>query len=387
MREWLMKNAPGGPGDNNFRLVVFVPQKDVVSETFIRAHLERLPFQILVRYGLQHDLYDESGRRVWRWGKFFRIATWWLPLGARIAFLTSFLSRHLQSIKADAVLAEFGTTGSWVAPACGRVEVPLFVHFHGFDAWKEKVLKSYRAPYRRMFETAAGVVAVSKPMHEQLLGLGAHPERLLLSPYGVDTERFNGARPAERRPRFLAVGRFVEKKAPLLTLLAFSQVVASTSGARLTMVGEGPLLEPCKRLVNKLGISQFVTFAGRKTPAQISDLMREARVFVQHSLRADDGDCEGTPIAIVEAQMSGLPVVSTRHAGIPEVVVEGETGFLVDEGDVEGMGAAMLRLAESPELAGLMGAAARDHARRHFTLDRHLRDITRMIQAGVGYPG
>jgi colanic acid/amylovoran biosynthesis glycosyltransferase len=382
-----MKNDIGGLGDKDLRLVVFVPQRVAVSETFIRAHLERIPFQILVRYGFQTDLCDESGRRVWRWGRFFRIATWWLPLDVRITFLTFFLSRHLHSIRAHAVLAEYGTTGSWVAPACAQVEVPLFVHFHGFDAWRARVLKMYRASYRRMFETAAGVVAVSKPMHKQLLDLGAHSERLILSPYGVDPERFNGARPAERQPRFLAVGRFVEKKAPHFTLLAFSQVVALTSGARLTMVGEGPLLEPCKRLANKLGIAQSVTFAGWKTPAQISDLMREARVFVQHSLRADDGDCEGTPVAIVEAQMSGLPVVSTRHAGIPEVVLEGETGFLVDERDVEGMGAAMLRLAESPELAGLMGAAARDHARRHFTLDRHLRDITRMIQAGVGYPG
>ncbi|WP_199484252.1 glycosyltransferase [Thiocapsa marina] len=358
-----------------------MPFKDRVSETFIRAHVERLPFQVVARYGIQTDLVDAEGRKIWWWGWWFREAARRLAPKMNSAGSAFFLAWHLKSIKADAVLAEYGTTGDWLASACVKAGVPLFVHFHGYDAWKTDLLEIHRTSYRRMFETAAGVVAVSEPMREQLLRLGAKPERLHLSLYGVDPECFDGALPGQQPPRFVAVGRFVEKKAPYLTLLAFSQVIPFVSDATLTMVGDGPLLGPCKRLAAALGLVQSVTFAGAQTSDEVGRLMRDARAFVQHSLKAEDGDCEGTPVGIIEAQMSGLPVVSTRHAGIPHVVVEGGTGFLVEEGDAQGMAAAMRRLAESPALAGTLGKAARDRALANFTLDRHLADLTRMIEA------
>ncbi|MGB5830366.1 MAG: glycosyltransferase [Thiohalocapsa sp.] len=365
------------------RLVVVVPNKDRATETFIRAHVERLPFQVLARYGIQTDLYDANGRKIWRWG-------WWFREGARrlaptmnLAVSRFLLARHLKVIKADAVLAEYGTTGDWLAPACAMAGVPLFVHFHGFDAWRTDVLEAHGASYRQMFETAVGVVAVSEPMREQLLTLGAKPDRLHINIYGVDPGRFAGAHPAEQPPCFLAVGRFVEKKAPYLTLLAFAMVRELVPDATLTMVGEGPLLGACKRLAAALGVAQSVTFPGAQDSDQVSRLMREARAFVQHSLAAEDGDCEGTPVALIEAQMTGLPVVSTRHAGIPQVVAEGETGFLVDEGDAKGMAVAMRRLVESPALAGTLGKAARDRALARFTLDRHVGDLARMIESRV----
>jgi glycosyltransferase involved in cell wall biosynthesis len=89
--------------------------------------------------------------------------------------------------------------------------------------------------------------------------------------------------------------------------------------------------------------------------------MHRASVFVQHSVTASNGDTEGFPIVIVEAMASALPVVSTRHSGIPEGVEDGVTGFLVAEGDVEGMGARLARLLADPSRAAEMGAAG--HAR------------------------
>src|SRR5262249_29879937 len=152
-----------------------------------------------------------------------------------------------------------------------------------------------------------------------------------------------------------------EKKAPHITLTAFSQVHRRYPDAQLRMVGEGPLLEACKGLVVQLGITGAVTFLGAQPHAVVQAEMRAARCFVQHSVEAPSGDCEGTPLGILEAGASGLPVVGTRHAGIPDVVIEGETGLLVNEYDVAGMAEAMTKLLEEPLLAGRMGQAARTH--------------------------
>ena len=152
------------------------------------------------------------------------------------------------------------------------------------------------------------------------------------------------------------------------------------------MVGDGPLLTPCRDLARGLGIESSVAFLGAQSHHVVRDEMLAARAFVQHSIEASSGDCEGTPVAILEAGASGLPVVATRHAGIPDVVIEGETGLLVDEKDVTGMASRMRRLAEDPGLAGNMGRAAREHIRRHFSMERSIDGLWRIIEGCLSQP-
>ena len=122
------------------------------------------------------------------------------------------------------------------------------------------------------------------------------------------------AQPLDAQPVFLSVGRFVAKKAPHKTLQAFEAVYQS-AGSAPHMVGEGPMLKKCKAWVQQQGIQEAVTFAGVQSRRSVSRLMARARVFVQHSVVAEDGDHEGLPLAILEAGAHGLPVVATRHAG------------------------------------------------------------------------
>ena len=107
--------------------------------------------------------------------------------------------------------------------------------------------------------------------------------------------------------------------------------------------------------------------------------MRKARMFVQHSNVAPDGDSEGSPVAIMEAQLSGLPVVATFHAGIPEIVAQNITGFLVDEGDVNGMANAMAKLVLDPGMASEMGANGQSRVSNNFTLDHHLSAVSALL--------
>jgi glycosyltransferase involved in cell wall biosynthesis len=234
-----------------------------------------------------------------------------------------------------------------------------------------------------MFREAAAVIAVSRAMERKLISLGAPPQKVHYNPYGVDCREFAGADPATAPPLFVAVGRFVEKKAPDLTLQAFAEVRRAVPEARLRIVGDGPLLERCRELVIDLGIADTVTFLGAQPHSVVREEMRRARCFVQHSVEATSGDSEGTPVSVLEAGASGLPVVATRHAGIPDVVAEGHTGFLVDEHDVAGMASHMLQLARDPVLAGKLGQAASRRIQESFSKDQSLNRLWAIIESSI----
>jgi colanic acid/amylovoran biosynthesis glycosyltransferase len=132
-----------------------------------------------------------------------------------------------------------------------------------------------------------------------------------------------------------------------------------------------------------LGVFEQINFAGPCKPEQIAATHHQVRAFVQHSVRAADGDSEGTPVAILEAMKSGLPVVATRHAGIKDTVLEEETGFLVDEGDWEGMAEAMLKLAKDAPLAAKMGNRGNARVEAHYTMEQHIERLANAIQSAI----
>ena len=219
-------------------------------------------------------------------------------------------------------------------------------------------------------------------MRSRLIGLGAQPAQLVISPSGADEQRFKGGNPASMPPRFLAVGRFVPKKGPLDTLEAFALLRGLTDQAdacRLVMVGDGPLLPVVQERVRQLGLDQFVQFPGVLSPDAVVQEMRRARVFVQHSRTAEDGDEEGCPVSVMEAQLCGLPVVSTLHGGIPDVVVDQQTGRLVKEGDRRAMAEAMALLVDQPDLAAAWGTAGQLRAQARFTVAHHVDQITMLL--------
>ena len=221
--------------------------------------------------------------------------------------------------------------------ACDKMNVPLIAHFHGFDAYRQRTLETYGRRYPELFEIAEAIVAVSRDMQAQLIKLGAPADKVHYNSCGVEPSVFKGADPLHSPPTFVAVGRFVNKKAPHLTLLAFKAALENCPEARLVMIGDGPLWEACRQMTVSLGLSDSVDLQGVRSQAEVATAMQQARAFVQHSITTHDGDSEGTPVAVLEAGASGLPVVSTRHAGIKDAVIHEKTGFLVAEGDIARM--------------------------------------------------
>jgi glycosyltransferase involved in cell wall biosynthesis len=289
--------------------------------------------------------------------------------------------RAFRRHRVEAVLAEYGTTGVFVMDACRQLDLPLVVHFHGYDASVRSLLDENAEAYREMFRRAAAIIAVSQAMRRKLVSLGAPPAKVHVIPCGVDCAAFDRSDPACAPPVLLAVGRFIEKKAPHITIEAFSKAHRVVPEARLRMVGDGPLLDDCRSLAKTLGIADAVAFLGAQSHAVVQEEMRGARCFVQHSVEAANGDCEGLPVAILEASASGLPVVSTRHAGIPDVVVDGETGFLVDERDADAMAARMIRLLREGQLARKLGEAARRRVQSRFSRQQSEGRLWAVIQS------
>ena len=368
--------------DQAQRMLVFAPTRRAASETFVRANLAGLPFAVSAYFGDEFPL-DQPARLAYGLSVLVSKACTrlgWLRLAEWPAALVALalIRRH----RPDVVLAEFGFHAVRVMQAAAFAEIPFVVHFRGSDLSAQRRIGVLRGRYRRLVSIASGGVCKSKQMAAKLEQLGMLPSRILISASGANPALFKAGNPALAAPVFLAVGRFVAKKGPLKTIRAF----ALQPIGELWMVGDGPLFEDARRLVQDLQLQARVCFLGVKTQPEVADLMRQVRVFVQHSLIAPDGDSEGNPVSVMEAQLSGLPVVATRHAGIPDVVLDGCTGLLVEEGDVQGMAAAMERLMADPGLAARFGSAGRDRVLAGFTLGHHLQALTGFLQQQITVP-
>lgn len=360
-------------------LCILSPLKNAYSETFIKNHLLYLPFNKIVLNGAELDQLSYNDQPLFPPTLANRLRR---KLAGKPGSLeTKRLYRFLKEKKIDIVLAEYGHIGTLIYRACADLGIPLVVHFHGNDASHKPTLQQLASEYREMFASAAAIVSVSRSMNERLLQLGARPGKLIYNCYGVDTTLFTPAATNEKPPVFVAVGRFVEKKAPHLTIEAFAKAREKFPSLKLVMVGDGPLLEACKQLVRAKNLIDAVEFKGILPPEAITGIVSNARAFVQHSVIAADGGAEGTPLAILEAGACGIPVISTRHEGIRDVIIENQTGLLVDEFDIAGMTRAMERFAADPAEAARMGINARTHIAENYPLTGHIEKLAEIITA------
>lgn len=281
-----------------------------------------------------------------------------LPYGDNARALRQFLRDQ----QVDVILAEFGTQALVVAKLGRAMGLPVFSYFRGTDA--SRALRSAQRvrSYKRMMQDLTGVFSVSQFLLDNLARHGVTHPNAHVMPSGVDVRRFM---PGDKRPgSFLAVGRMVDKKAPHITLRAFAKS-AKDRAAHLTFIGDGPLLQQCRTEAKALGVADQITFTGALPHDQVRAHLAQTETFLQHSITDKNGNTEGLPTAIQEAMASGCITLSTRHAGIPEAVEEGKTGFLVDEWDEAGFGAAITRVLDMTDRTP-MARAARDTAVARF---------------------
>lgn len=264
--------------------------------------------------------------------------------------------------------------GRWGRFACalrdlGLIEGPVATVFHGKDM--SAYLKRRPNAYAPLFAKGDLFLPISQLWRDKLLSLGAPPEKTLIHRMGVDSETFT-LRPRALAPgetvRLISVGRFVEKKGFDDAIAAFAEAIRAPGAppASLTMIGGGALKPRCEQMARDLGLGAAVRFTGLAPHAQVAAELDRAHLFVLPSKTARDGDMEGVPVALMEAQAMGLPVLSTRHSGIPELVEHEVTGLLCAEGDRAGLAANMAALMAAPERWAAMGQAGAARVRAEF---------------------
>lgn len=256
------------------KLAIISNNERQFSETFIHQQIERLPFE-LIAYS---SGYLPTKISLDRGKSFNRIKAGWKSNNGEKNF-----ERSLIKNKVSCVLANYGPAGVEIMHVCKRLDIPLIVHFHGFDAFRTDALQSYGKQYDELFEISSYVVVVSREMYQQLLQLGCPERKLKYAPCGVDTDFFQRTESKVNRQSIVSCGRFVAKKAPDQVLLSFKQLTKLIPEVTLTMIGDGELLETCKELAATLEITDQVQFAGICSAKEVRQIMQEAAVFIQPS--------------------------------------------------------------------------------------------------------
>lgn len=268
---------------------------------------------------------------------------------------TSHVHAHFANVGADVarLAAVFGGDGwTWSFTMHGPTE---FADVSGFDL-AGKV------------EDAAFVICISDFCRSQLMALvdPVHWAKLLVVHCGIDLSQFE---PVERAPRrgaplrVLCVGRLVPEKGQSVLLDALARLRDAGTAVEVTLVADGPCRAALERQADELGVAGAVTFTGNVGQDEIADRYREADVFCLPSF------AEGVPTVLMEAMATGLPVVSTSIAGIPELVTDGESGLLVAPGRADLLADALRMLAHDPDRRSAMGRAGRATVQKEFDVD------------------
>jgi len=359
-------------------IAIFSPNQNPYSETFIQAHKNYLIGNIFYYYGYGESIKLEYHPPLTSPFKYLSLKLYSKLLNKPQGFVfKTLVLKSLKEHEIDIILIEYGTHAHDLLPLIKVLSIPVVVHFHGYDA-SCKAYVANQSYYADLFRLASKFIVVSKVMEKTMLSIGCPKDKLVYNVYGPRPE-FKDVQPTFSKKQFVAIGRFTDKKAPYYTILAFKDVLSKHPDAQLLMAGDGVLLNSCKNIVKHFGIETNVQFLGVINTSEFKQLLSESLAFVQHSITAENGDMEGTPLAVLEASSSGLPVISTIHSGIPDVIFHEDTGLLCKEHDVIMMTKHMLSLLDDVSLAQRLGTNGKMTIDEHFSMSKHIQNIQRIF--------
>jgi glycosyltransferase involved in cell wall biosynthesis len=283
-----------------------------------------------------------------------------------------------------AVIGYIGNNGWRALPLCRVLDVPLLTWFIGNDASVDLRDAKYAWRYARLREAPGALYrGVASNIVARLIEFGMPPERTGILHMGIDLDDYpvpDRAARAGQPPKIVLGARLMDFKGHRFALEAFAGLLRKHPGATLHLCGEGPLEAELRARAAELGLGDAVRFRGMLPIETLRAELASADFALQPSVTAADGRAEGLPNVVLEELALGLPVIASRHAGIPDAVVPEETGLLVEEGDVAGLEAAMLRLADDPALRRRLGEGARRRVEARFDARRLGEQLAREVR-------
>ncbi|HSC35888.1 MAG TPA: glycosyltransferase [Thermodesulfobacteriota bacterium] len=280
----------------------------------------------------------------------------------------------------DIIHAHFAANpADWASKFSIALGTPFVITTHAYDIYINPNIEDLR----EKFDDATKVITTTdynKDYLSKLLGekYGANIE---IIKYGIDISRFSfNEKKPDGKVKILFIGRLIEKRGPTYAIEAFNKVLGEIPNIELRMIGNGLLKDEVDRLINKLDLNDNVILLGAQPQSAVLKEMAEADIFFLPSLTAGNGDREGSPVSILEAEATGLPIVSTIHNGIPEIVIDGETGFLLPERDTHAMAERLKQLIRDPELKIKMGKAGRAHVQANYDRKNEINNLEKLFE-------
>jgi colanic acid/amylovoran biosynthesis glycosyltransferase len=282
---------------------------------------------------------------------------------------------HLK--KLDLIHAHFGPDGVYALALAEKIKRPLLVTFHGHDItvkrsamWKSGNPSYYQLIFQEaaLQKKAANFIAVSKFIHSRLLQQGYPSEKIIQHYIGVDLEKFSPRKQPPTERYILCVARHTAKKGVDMLIKGFAKISYKYPQIDLIQVGQGDRTSKLKALANELGIGNRIRFLGAQPYSVVQSLMKHAEIFALPSQTAEDGNSEALGIVFNEASACAIPIISTQHGGIPEAVLDGETGFLVPEKSDQALAEKLDILLSDRGLGQEMGRRGREFVEDVFDL-------------------
>ncbi|MCK5644760.1 MAG: glycosyltransferase, partial [Gammaproteobacteria bacterium] len=255
------------------------------------------------------------------------------------SYPTRYFEKILKENNAKLLHAHFGTEGVRYLKLKKNLNLPMITTFYGVDVSMIPRIPYWKKRYVQLFKEGELFLTEGNNMKQQLIKLGCPENKIIVQHLGVDLNIFNftpRTQPEDGNITILIAGSFREKKGIPYAIKAFAKVKEEHPDIQLRILGDGPMRDQIESLVADLGVSCSVTLLGYQPHDVFLNEAANAHIFMLPSITAQNGDTEGgAPVAILEAQATGLPVISSYHADIPEVVVDGKSALLAPERDVE----------------------------------------------------
>jgi len=287
----------------------------------------------------------------------------------------------------DIVHCHFGPNGNLASllKKVGAVRGKIVTTFHGEAGYTRQ--KRHVRGYDLLFEVGDLMLPMSERERQNLIELGCSPHKIVVHRMGVDLSKFvfTPRQPGpDGKVHLLTVARLVEKKGIEYAIKAVASVLGEYPHIEYSIAGDGPLRGDLENLIGELDVGDRIRLLGWKRQEEIVGLVKRADILLATSVTSEDGDQEGIPVVLMEALAQGLPVLSTYHSGIPELVQDGKSGFLVPERDVDALAEKLEHLVKHQEIWADMGRAGRDYVERYYDIDKLNDQLVQLYQQLLG---
>ncbi|AER32057.1 colanic acid/amylovoran biosynthesis glycosyltransferase [Pantoea sp. PA1] len=301
--------------------------------------------------------------------------------------LPAIVANARQTYVADVFLVHFGYAGALANKLreLGILKGKQATVFHGADISRRHILDEHKQDYRNLFQQSELMLPISHLWQNKLIEMGCPPEKIHVTRMGIEPEKFNfQPRDAFHTPlRIVSVARLTEKKGLDVAVKASAILKQRGGQFQYTIIGNGDQDQMMRDFIAREEMDDCVTMPGFKPQEEIRQALNEADIFLLPSKTAADGDMEGIPVALMEAMAVGLPVVSTFHSGIPELIENNVSGWLVKEDDAEALAETLLKLSEGAVDVAPVVAAARHKVETEFNQHIAYRELAQILEQMV----